>query len=191
VYSWGVLHSIGSRVDSLLEPMIASSHPAVAVLRMKRTPPTAYSAGLVRQLRLLASAILTAVFMVACASVPSQEMSDARQAVFSARDARAATYAPRSMESAEQLLDNAERSLKQGQYDAARDDALEARQAAMKARQVAVAIAEARTAVEAAKSRGGAWASAERLVAEAQAAGQQGDESRAWELALEAKRLIE
>ncbi len=171
--------------------MIASSHTAVAVLPMKSTPPTANSAGPVRQLCLLAGAMLTALFLSACASVPSQEMSDARQAVFSARDADALAYAPRSMESAEQLLDDAEQSLKQGRYDAARDDALEARQAAMKARQVAVAIAEARAAVEDAKARGGAWASAHGLVTEAQAAGRQGDESRAWELALEAKRLVE
>jgi len=185
------MHSIGGRVDSLLEPMIASSHPAVAVVRMKSTLPTCNSAGPVRQLRLLAGAILAAVVLSACASVPSQEMSDARQAVFSARDADASAYAPRSMESAEQLLDDAEQSLKLGHYDAARDDALEARQAAMKARHVAVAIAEARAAVADAKARGDAWASAEGLVTEAQAAGRQGDESRAWELALEAKRLVE
>jgi len=185
------LHSIGSPVDSLLKPMIASSHPAVAVLRMKRTSPTAKSADPVRQLRLLASAMVTATFIVACASLPTQEMSDARQAVFSARDADASAYAPRSMESAEQLLDQAEQSLKQGHYDSARDDALEARQAAMKARQVAVAIIEARAAVEDAKARGSASASAEGLVDEAQSAGQQGDESRAWELAMEAKRLVQ
>ena len=185
------MHSIGSRVDSLLEPMIASSHPAVAVLPMKSTPATANPAGPARRWRLFPGAILTAVFLCACASVPNQEMSDARQAVFSARGADASAYAPRSMESAERLLDDAEQSLKQGRYDAARDDALEARQAAMKARQVAVAIAQARAAVEDAKATGDAWASAEGLVTEAQAAGQRGDESRAWELALEAKRLLE
>jgi len=158
---------------------------------MKSTPATANPAGPARRWRLFPGAILTAVFLCACASVPNQEMSDARQAVFSARGADASAYAPRSMESAEQLLDDAEQSLKQGRYDAARDDALEARQAAMKARQVAVAIAQARAAVEDAKARGDAWASAEGLVTEAQAAGQRGDESRAWELALEAKRLLE
>ena len=185
------MHSIGSPVDSLLEPMIASGHPAVAVLGMKRTSPTAKSTDPVRRLRLLAGAMFTVALIAACASMPTQEMSDARQAVFSARDAEASAYAPRSMESAEQLLIQAEQFLKQGRYDAARGDALEARQAAMKARQVAVAIAEARVAVEDAKARGSASASAQGLVDEAQSAGRQGDESRAWELAMEAKRLVQ
>jgi uncharacterized protein (DUF2147 family) len=95
------------------------------------------------------------------------------------------------MDSAEQLLSHAEQSLKQHQYEMARDDALEARQAAMKARQVAVAIADARAAVEEAKARGGAWSGVAQLVDEAQAAGLQGDESRAWELATEAKRRLQ
>jgi hypothetical protein len=147
----------------------------------------------VARFRLAASALVAAVFIVACASAPTQEMSDARQAVFSARDADAPDLAPRSMDSAEQLLDRAQRFLKQGRYDVARNDALEARQAAMKARQVAVAITEARVAVEDAKAKGegSAWLSAESLIDEAQAAGQQGDESRAWELAMEAKRLVQ
>jgi hypothetical protein len=171
--------------------MIASCHPAVAVLRMRRTLPTAEFPRTVLHLRLLAGALVTAILLAACASLPTQEMSDARQAVFSARNADASAYAPRSMDNAEQLLDRAERSLKQGRYDVARDDALEARQAAMKARQVAVAIAEARAAVEDAKAKGGAWTSAEGLIDAAQAAGRQGDESRAWELAMEAKRLVQ
>ena len=145
----------------------------------------------VAHFRLAASALVAAVFIVACASAPTQEMSDARQAVFSARDADASDFAPRSMDSAEQLLDRAQQFLKQGRYDVARDDALEARQAAMKARQVAVAITEARVAVADAKAKGGAWSSAESLIDEAQAAGRQGDESRAWELAMEAKRLVQ
>ena len=171
--------------------MIASCDPAVAVRPMKRTSPTAELPAPVLHLRLAASALVAAMFIVACASVPTQEMSDARQAVFSARDADASSYAPRSMDDAEQLLDRAEQSLKQGRYEGARDDALEARQAAMKARQVAVAIAEARAAVEDAKAKGSASLNAEGLIDEAQAAGQQGDESRAWELAMEAKRLVQ
>ena len=171
--------------------MIASCDSAVAVLRMKNTLPTAELPGVAPRLRLLASALAAAILLVACASAPTQEMSDARQAVYSARNADASDLAPRSMDSAEQLLERAQQSLKQGRYDVARDDALEARQAAMKARQVAVAITEARVAVADAKARGSAWSSAESLIDEAQAAGRQGDESRAWELAVEAKRLVQ
>jgi hypothetical protein len=164
---------------------------------MKYPLPTNELPGLAARFRLAASALVAAVFIVACTSAPTQEMSDARQAVFSARDADAPDLAPRSMDSAEQLLDRAQRFLKQGRYDVARNDALEARQAAMKARQVAVAITEARVAVEDAKAKGkgkgkgSAWLSAESLIDEAQAAGQQGNESRAWELAMEAKRLVQ
>jgi hypothetical protein len=145
----------------------------------------------VAHFRLAASALVAAVLIVACVSAPTQEMSDARQAVYSARDADASDFAPRSMDSAEQLRDSAKQFLMQGRSDVARDDALEARQAAMKARQVAVAITDARVAVADAKAKGGAWSSAESLIDEAQAAGRQGDESRAWELAMEAKRLVQ
>ena len=141
----------------------------------------------VPDLRPLAGALVLA----ACASAPTQEMSDARQAINSARSADAAVYAPRSLDSAERFLGHAAQSLKQGRYDVARDDALEARQAAMKAREVAVAIADARAAVEEAKAKGSAWLSVERLVDEAQTAGQQGDESRAWELATEVTRRLQ
>ena len=116
-------------------------------------------------------------------------MIEARQAINSARSADAAAYAPRSTNSAEQLLGHAEQSIEQGRYDIARDDALEARQAATKARGGGgVAIAHARVAAQ--ETRGSAWLGVERLIDEAQAAGQQGDESRAWELATESKRRL-
>jgi Domain of unknown function (DUF4398) len=146
----------------------------------------------VRYFPFLATVLLTTLYVGACANAPSQEMSDARQAINSARSADAAAYAPHSMDNAERLLEQAEQSLKQGHYDAARDDALEARQSAMKARDVAVAISEARAAVQQAKAKGGgSLLVVEGLVDEAQAAGEQGDESRAWELATEAKRRLQ
>ena len=134
---------------------------------------------------------LLALVSAACTSAPTQEMSDARQAINAARDAEAEAYAPRSLDSAERLLDNAQASLKAGDYNLARNDALEARQAAIKAREVAVAIVEARHAVEEAKVKGGAWEPAKDLLDEAKAAGQQGDEGRAWELATEVKRRLQ
>lgn len=145
----------------------------------------------VPRFRSLAAVLVAAVLVLACAGAPTQEMSDARQAINSARSAEAANYAPHSMGSAERLLDQAEQSLKEGRYDVARDDALESRQAAMKAREVAVAIADAQAAVAEAKSKGSAWVSVEALIDEALAAGQQGDETRAWELATEAKRRLQ
>ena len=144
------------------------------------------------EFRRAAAMLAPALFLLAaCAGAPTQEMSDARQAIYSARSADAAAYAPRSMDTAERLLTDAKRSLKQGRYDSARDEALEARQAAMKAREVAVAIADARAAVEQAKASGSTSFRVEQLVEEAQEAGRSGDESRAWELATEAKRRLQ
>jgi hypothetical protein len=158
---------------------------------MKYWLPTAESPMRLPHFRSSVTALVAAVVVAACANAPSQEMSDARQAINSARSADAAAYAPHSMDSAERLLDNAEQSLKLGRYDAARDAALEARQAAMKAREVAVAISEALAAVQEAKARGADSTLVEGLINEAQAAGEQGDESRAWELATEAKRRLQ
>jgi len=152
--------------------------------------PTAELPMRVPVLRLIPAVLAVLITVAACTNAPTQEMSDARQAISSARSADAAAYAPRSMDSAERLLDKAEQSLKQGRFDVARDDALEARQAAMKAREVAVAIGEARTAMNEAKAKGSASLVVEGLIEEAQAAGKKGDESRAWELATEAKRRL-
>ena len=58
------------------------------------------------------------------------------------------------------------------------------------ATKVAVAIADAQAAVDAAKAKGGTFTEVERLVEEARAAGREGDESRAWELATEAQRRL-
>lgn len=160
-------------------------------MRMKKGLAKAESPMRVPCSRSLFVVLVAAVYLAACANAPTQEMSDARQAINSARSADAAAYAPSSMDSAERLLDLAEQSLKQGSFDAARNDALEARQAAMKARKVAVAITEARAAMEKAKNKGSASLVVEGLLDEAQAAGQQGDESRAWELATEAMRRLQ
>src|SRR3569833_1174445 len=88
--------------------------------------------------------------LVACAGVPTQEMSNARQALQAARAANADTHAAKSFSEAEQRLSKAERELSGHFYARARKDAVIARSDAITARNIALAFAEARAAVAAA-----------------------------------------
>lgn len=129
--------------------------------------------------------------LAACTSAPTQEMSDARQAISAARDADAQTYAPRSLDSAERLLGDARQSLEAGRFERARDDALAARDAAMKARLVAIVIGETRAALREAEASGAvALHRSESLLRAAEEAARQGDEGRALELARQARREL-
>ena len=78
--------------------------------------------------------ILTLGMAWGCTGLPTQEMSDARQAVQAAREVGAANYAPDSLGKAETLLDKAKTALDQGDYATARGNALEAKDEAMNAR---------------------------------------------------------
>lgn len=79
-------------------------------------------------------------FAVAACSVnpPVQEMSDARQAIQAARDAKADVHAPVRFGTAEQQLEKAKSALESGAYDQARDYAVSAKQEAIRARDIAV-----------------------------------------------------
>jgi len=83
--------------------------------------------------------------MVACARMPTQEMSDARQAVKAARDANAELYVPKKLSAAERHLISAENSLELGLIEEARDNAIFAKDSALQARNIAVAIDHAET----------------------------------------------
>jgi len=81
---------------------------------------------------------LLAALLAGCASVPYQEMSDARQAIESARPVIAGQSEPRAMvEQAEALLDEAEAHLRAGEYGAARRTAEQAKALAIQAREQA------------------------------------------------------
>ncbi len=88
--------------------------------------------------KLLALVILLAGLSAACASIPSQEMSDARQAVQAAQEADAETLAPQQFDDAKKLLDEAKAALNLGNYSAARANALRAKEAAIRAREQAL-----------------------------------------------------
>lgn len=75
-----------------------------------------------------------------CTALPTQEMSDARQAVQAARDSGAATHAPDNLGKAEILLDKAKTALDRGDYTSARGNAVDARDEAVKARTKALEL---------------------------------------------------
>ncbi|MGB9429339.1 MAG: hypothetical protein WCC11_05595 [Gammaproteobacteria bacterium] len=79
------------------------------------------------------SALVFALVFTACAGVPVQEMSNARQAVAAARQVGAEHAAAKQMANAEQLLRTAQAALDQGNYGTARADAIRARDAAVQA----------------------------------------------------------
>ena len=94
-----------------------------------------YSAGLVL---LLATLLMGLLAGCATTSPPVQEMSDARQAIKSAREANAQQYAPQKLQSAEDSMELAIRTLEQGEYEAARMAASVAKALAIKARDEAL-----------------------------------------------------
>ncbi len=133
------------------------------------------------------------LFLAACASAPTQEMSDARQSVEAALDAGADRYAAVNLRNAEEYLRKAERELELRFFSRARHDAIVARSEALKARDVALAIKAAQEAIDAASETGsvapGALARARETLRKALAAAERGRTKRALELAAEARRL--
>ena len=81
--------------------------------------------------------LLFACALTACATIPAQEMSDARQAIQSAEQAGAGTHAPRALDAARYLLEQAETELAVRNYSAARRTAHQAKMAAIQAREAA------------------------------------------------------
>lgn len=92
-----------------------------------------------RRLALIVSSILFGAAL-GCTSLPTQEMSDARQAISAARDVGAETSAAFALGNAERFLSEAESALQNGEYDASRKGALAAKVEAVKARNQALTI---------------------------------------------------
>ncbi len=79
-----------------------------------------------------------AVLLAACVAFPVQEMSDARQALESAREVGADRKAPEALREAEAWLKRADRDLEDGFYKRAREHAQMAKEAAIRAREQAL-----------------------------------------------------
>jgi nucleoid-associated protein YgaU len=136
-----------------------------------------------------AACILVLAVMAGCATAPTQEMSDARQAVQAARDAGANLHTPLAMESAEHELSQAEHELRGRNYKIARNDALSAKQGAIKARNMALAISQAKDAIAEADKLGALSQSTRDRLAQAETAAAAGNEEQAVQLAQLATQL--
>lgn len=90
-------------------------------------------------LRRLMPALLL-VFVAGCSTLPVQEVSDARQAIDSARAAGGERYTPEALHEAERLVSRALSDLADGGYQAARSAALSAKRRAITAREVSLSI---------------------------------------------------
>ena len=135
--------------------------------------------------------LLTVVVAAAagCASVPSQEMSDARRAIRAAEKAAAGEHAPNALARARDALDDARKALARSDYPAAeaaartaRSEAIDARALATEMQLTALSIAEARRA-------GRPVAGAESFVDRARRAANAGDAERALEYLHRARQL--
>jgi len=137
------------------------------------------------------SVVLSLLLLSACASAPTQEMSDARQAVRAAHDAGADQHAPVTLQEAESKLDSAGTELHMHNYRQARKSALAAKVSAINAQDMAYAIGSAAAAVDKARQHGVLSAEAEQLLNKARRVASQGDVQTAVRLANEAKNLAE
>lgn len=129
----------------------------------------------------LTGLVLTAA--VGCATAPTQEMSDARQAIQAARDAGAEKHAPYNLGSAEKLLGEAEEALEQRDYGAAKEEAVKSKKAAVSARNIALAIGAAEAALQEANRLGFEWRDSQKILVRARGAAQKGDEEAAVKIA--------
>lgn len=128
----------------------------------------------------------------ACTALaPTQQMSDARQAVRAARTAGAEERAPASYVEAQRLLATAADALRVGRYDLAERDAVAARDAAIRAQELSGAIEAAADAVEAARDAGRPWQGGQVLLDQALQRSRLGDEAGALALARQALRRLE
>lgn len=123
-----------------------------------------------------------------CATAPTQEMSDARQAIQAARNAGARDHAPRALDSAEGLVSRAEQAIEGGRYDQARADAVASKKDAVKARNIALAIGDAAAVLDEANGLGFEWRDSQKILGRARTAAQAGDEGAAVQIANLAKR---
>ena len=156
----------------------SSSDPNASVSEMKTT------AGI--RIGLLTIAIAV---MAGCASVPSQEMSDARRAIRAAEKAAAGEHAPNALARARDALDDARKALARSDYPAAEAAARTARSEAIDARALATEMQLTALSIAEARRDGRPIAGAESFVDRARRAADAGDAERALEYLHRARQL--
>jgi len=91
----------------------------------------------------VAAAAVLVFWLAGCTTAPPiQEMSDARQAIAAAEEARAAELAPQTLGEARRYLLQAEERIREGSYGIARSDAIRAKTRAIYALQASQAALE-------------------------------------------------
>lgn len=146
---------------------------------------------LTRRQVLLFLTVSISSLLVACAMAPTQEMSDARQAVQAAREAGAQTHAQSALTEAEKLLLTAEENLGRKTYREARGNAVAAKTQAITARQLALAISSAKETISHAMKLGVTSPAAASLLDQALAFAKRGDHENALDSAHRAKIQID
>lgn len=128
-----------------------------------------------RTFRAALCALGMTLLLSGCASVPSQEMSDARRALDAAEQAEARRLLPLAMKRANTTLESANSALRAGQYDEARRLAREARDEAIAVRVLAARSEEIRQGVASARAQGRSWQGMDELMQRAIAMSRDGD----------------
>lgn len=128
--------------------------------------------------------------LLACVTIPIQEMSDARQAINSAEAAAAAQWAPNSLMSAQKLLLVAEQALADENYTHARETAAAARSQALQARRLAASFEVVSGLLDDAERIGAEQSSARLLFDRAADTSRMGDEQQAAVLIVQADGAI-
>ena len=83
--------------------------------------------------------VMTTVWLMGCATpIPVQEMSNARQTLQAAKEARAQDFAPGRYSEAQVLLEKAAKQLNDGDYYRAKEFAVEAKLVASQAHRAAL-----------------------------------------------------
>lgn len=172
-------------------------YPASRRQRLLRYPwrssyGVVYPAGRVRHVCVVAILLLSGC---ATSGPPTQEMSDARQALDAARQVDAASHAPETLQDAQSLLSKAEEKLSEGAFAQAQHDALAAKAEATRARTMAAAISETKAVLQEvdsfdALSTTGAGGAHE-LLRQAEAAALINDDQAVVRLAREARQRAE
>ncbi|WP_083234190.1 DUF4398 domain-containing protein [Candidatus Marithrix sp. Canyon 246] len=84
--------------------------------------------------------IIILIMMIGCTTMPTQEMSDARQALNAANHVNAKYYAPSKWQQAQKHLKQAEKHLINNQFQLARRHAVLVKQQAVSAYNVAISL---------------------------------------------------
>lgn len=121
--------------------------------------------------------------LVSCASIPNQELSDARQAIQIAREAEAEKYAPENLSQAIALLSDSEEAALDGEHESALNKAVQSKQAALSARRLAMVIGAAYRVLAQAEAIQVLWRDSEKLLQKAIQAARDGEIQQAVRLA--------